>query len=112
MILRFLRQARYFHDRTDFDRSEPRSGNALGNAHGLVEVGGIDQVISTQLFTRFCKRSVDDEAFAVAYTNAGGSRRRMKRRGVQIFPARMDVLREPRRFYVTLFALGVAQGLF
>src|SRR2546422_1697234 len=112
MILRFLWEARYFHYWTDFDGSETRSGNAFGNADSLVEVRGIDQVIAAQLLTRFGKRSVDDEPFAVAYANAGGSGRRMKRRGVQISAAGMDILREPGGLQVTFFALGLAQSLF
>src|SRR5207249_1081417 len=69
-------------------------------------------VISAELFTRFGKRSVDEEPFAVAYLNAGGGRCRVKRGGVQILATGMEVLCELGGLHVALLALALAQGLF
>jgi hypothetical protein len=103
------RQARYLHNRPDFDRTCARPWNPSGYAERVVEILRIDQEVPAELLASLRKRAIRYEALAVTHLNAGRRRGRMQRSGGQVLPFRVEVSRELRGFLVTLLSLGLVQ---
>src|SRR5262249_49751259 len=98
-------------DRSDFDRTFSRHWNPLGDIQRLVEIIGVDEVISPELFSSLCERSVGHESFPVSDANAGRSCRGVQGGGVHILSLRMNFLRKLNRLQVTVLPFGFTQGL-
>src|ERR1700680_1227711 len=105
------RQARQLDHRADFDGTPASPWNPRGYADGLVEIRGIDQVVSAELLPCFRKRTVGHEPLALAHPNAGRRRRGVQRRGGQKLSARVELVRELDGLLVTLLPPGLVQCL-
>src|SRR5713101_3577235 len=72
-----LREARDLQHRPDLDGTHTRYWDPFSDTHRLVEIPGLDQVVTTQLFARLRKRTVCHDAFAFAHPDAGRRRSRV-----------------------------------
>src|SRR5207302_777203 len=103
---------RQLDHRADLDGAPARPRDPGGDPDSLIEIPGVDQEITAELFARFRKRTVGHEPLAVAHANARRGGRRVQRGGGQILSARVEFLREPYGLFITLLAPGLVQGLF
>src|SRR5713226_10375555 len=88
------RQARDLLHGPDLDGSDARPWNPSSDADRLVEILGMDQEVAGDLLARLHEWTVGHETFAVADPNDGRRRRRMQRRGTQIFPVGVELVCE------------------
>ena len=88
-----VRESGDFRNRPDFDCSDARSRNPGSDFKSLVEIMGIDQKVTADLFPCLRERSVRHEPFSVANLNAGALRRWMQRCRAEVLPARIESVR-------------------
>src|SRR5438093_995976 len=105
------RQPRYFDDRPDFDGPLASHRNPCSDGDGLIEILGLNEEVTAQLFARLRERAVGHEPFAVAHPDAGRHRRGVQRVGGHILPVRMKLMRELRGLRITVLPLGFTQAI-
>src|SRR6478609_3817544 len=66
------------HDLPNLDRTGLGAGNSRRDANRGVEILGLDQIITTELFARFRKWAIGREDLAVAYAHGCCGRRRLQ----------------------------------
>src|ERR1700751_1114177 len=66
------------HDRPNLDRTGLGAGNSRRDANRGVEILGLDQIITTELFARFGKWAIGREDLAIAYAHGCCGRRRLQ----------------------------------
>src|SRR5829696_2693524 len=106
-----LWQAWDLHDRPDLDRAPAHPRDAGGNVDRLVEIGGVDQIVATELLTRLRKRAIGYQPFAITHPNAGRRRCQVEWGGAEIMPTRVELSGEPRGLAVALLPLVRVQHL-
>src|SRR5215204_1512682 len=106
-----LRQAGDLHHRPNLDRAPAHPRDASGDLDRLVEICGVDQVVTSELFARLGKRTVGYQPLAVAYADAGRRRRQVKWGGAEILPAGIEVSRDARGLHVALLSLVCVERL-
>ena len=98
--------------RSDFNSSDPCSGNPGGDVDRLVKILGVDQEIAADLLARFSERTVGHEPFAVANYNAYRRRCWLQWRSIQVLSISVELIRELYGLLQQVLSLVLIQGLF
>src|SRR2546423_14753682 len=106
------RQSLDFQQGPNFDCADLRHRNSLGDAHGLVEISRLDQVVTTELFPSFREWTIGYQSPAVSYPNTSSSRSRVQRPRRQVFTTGAEILGELCRLEVPMLAFSFTQTVF
>src|SRR5262245_11982251 len=100
--------ASWFDQRPDFDRADARGRDTRGDAYGLVEILGLDQVVAAELLARFREWTVGDKPFAAADLDRSRGRGRMQLRAAHVLTAVLDAFGQLSVILEDLLLFGLA----
>src|SRR5450755_2806791 len=97
-------------DGADFDGAPTDGGNAGSEADGFVQIFGLNEIVSAELFFGFGEGTVGDGAFFIAHAHGGGAGDGLKFVAAEKVAALSDVIGKFAVFRADGLAFGGGQG--